>query len=298
MDDVLLRHIAEGVRDVAGVDVLAIDEHRAARGEVEAGERVEERRFPRAARAEDAGELRRRDGESEVVEQREGADGLAQADRADGGAARGGDAHERFAVVLQPERPDLQPVADGELVHVEAVAVHERAGGRVEVGDDTAAVLQSADAGVAAGDAGIVQHHVGAGVAADGELAAEVDAIRRLAADEHRRDDGLGRRAVGRGGLGRGAEAEHDDRGADADFIARPQLDGRGDDGAVHAGAADAAEVFQEADAAVPLEAAVVARDFDVGERERGVRRAAGDEGAGREREDFRRQAADDGEVG
>ena len=143
-----------------GIDVLAVDEDGAALRRAQAAERGEQRGFARAAGADDADEARGGNGERDIVEDGQRARAHEDVVGADGAAGGIGHAVERVPVELKAERPDLQAVADGQFVGVEAVAVDEGAGRAVQVGDDDAAALAGRGRGVPARDAGIVQPHV------------------------------------------------------------------------------------------------------------------------------------------
>src|SRR6266436_5803300 len=76
MDDIVLRHVAEGGDFMVGVDFLLVDEDHAGIRLIEAGERIEHGRFARAAGPEDARKLRRRDAEAELIQDGLRADAL------------------------------------------------------------------------------------------------------------------------------------------------------------------------------------------------------------------------------
>jgi len=117
--DVLLRHVADGgpERVELGIEVGAVDEHRAGVRGLEPGQRRQQGRLPGAAAADDRDQLVRpdRDGR-DVQDHASAADDPPQAGRVDRDAAGRVDARERAAVPHELRRADLDAVTGSELV--------------------------------------------------------------------------------------------------------------------------------------------------------------------------------------
>jgi hypothetical protein len=197
VDDLVLREVAD-VGQATG-DRLAADGDAALRGGCHAGQRLDERRLPRAALADDRHELagldaqRGRSQDLLVLDAHGDALGV-EAQRA---ALLAGD--EAAAVEQQPVGPDADLRARGQDRMRGGVAVDARAVARPEVVQRHALAVAH-DLGVEARHVGIVEDHVVGRVPADGQaVQREVDevglqerrqlgAVRRLlAADEAQR---------------------------------------------------------------------------------------------------------------
>ena len=178
------------------------------------------------------------------------------------------DAVQRLAVELETERPDLQPVADGELVRVKAVAVHEGAGGAVQIGDDqpppgcwlTVAWRRETPGSFSQTSMPASRPIVISPI--------DLDALRGLPAHQHLRAVRARRRDSCASTFGGSPTPNSTIAGPIATLSPGPQRECRGDAFPIHRRAADAAEVLDDAALPVPGEAAVLPGDLDVLERE------------------------------
>ena len=119
VDDVVLRDISDRLLEDIQVliQIEVVDQDRARRRAAHPVQRIHQRRFPRAGRAEQSNELVRANCERHVVQELEGAltrtaiDDLRQANRVDARLrARVKDHHGRTRLGSEHERPDLRHV--------------------------------------------------------------------------------------------------------------------------------------------------------------------------------------------
>ena len=209
---------------MARINIARVDEDGATVGSAQPAEGDEQRRLAGAAGTDDAHEARGGNGQRDVIEDGQRAGPHDQMIRANGAAGGVGDAIERVAVELKAKRTHLETVTDRQFVGIETMAVHEGAGGAVEVRDDDASALPRRGRSVASGNAGIVEHHLEAWLPAESQRAVDFDAVAGFAKHQHLQTRQLRMRFfLGKGGIRSLSQpGKHDDRRADSDLIAGP----------------------------------------------------------------------------